>query len=823
MTARARTALLTILALIAFVTTASAQVRYRIIEVQIEGNQTASRSLIMGVSSLKVGSDLTPTAVSETIRRLYGLGFFKDIQVEAEEVPGGVKIFVVVKELPKLGSLTYSGNKQIKTKDLEEALRLGVGGYISPYLIQEKKTHIEDLYAEKGYFRVEATPVLTYNFDSTIADLEFKIDEKSKVKVEKVVMYGNSQVDAGDVIGKMRNRKRGLLKSSNFAQDKYDEDLGKVIDEFHKRGFIDAHLISDSMYIDTLRNRMTIYLNVYEGPRYYFGNVEITGCECLPADYLESLIKFDSGDVFNSEKYDESLNEIHSAYWDVGHLHSRVDDVRTTRQDSVIDVSYDISEGLPSHVKMISIIGNNRTKDRVIRREISMLPGNVFRQDLLIRSVRDVMALNYFESAVPTPLALPNGDVDIEFEVTEKRTGEVMAGAGYNSQDKLVGNVGIGIPNFRGMGQNVAFNVEFGSNRNSFSASFSEPWLFGYPTSMALSLYTINRNWYDEYIEGSQGGSIRIGRRLRWPDNYFRIYASYGLERTRYYDFDDDYESECYYKSYYYYNDPSTDDTVLDEALAQHLYNPYPGSIVSYNEEWLTGSTLSLTLTRDSRNLPQFATSGSKMSYTIEQTGGFLGGFWHYMKHNFEISKFIPLFWKFSLGAKLNYAVVTSPSGDDRIQVSDRFTPGGTDYDGTVRGYDGGSLTPDTLVAASDTTFLYDDPDMIPGVDPPDDTLYTSFTTRVRGKYMLVTNIELQFPIVERQVYGMLFFDAGNSWLHKENIKPFHDLYRGVGLGFRIVVPGIGTIGFDFGYALDDHDGDGRGWKPHFQIGSTFR
>jgi outer membrane protein assembly factor BamA len=155
--------------------------------------------------------------------------------------------------------------------------------------------------------------------------------------------------------------------------------------------------------------------------------------------------------------------------------------------------------------------------------------------------------------------------------------------------------------------------------------------------------------------------------------------------------------------------------------------------------------------------------------------------------------------------------------------VTDRFTPGGTDYDGTVRGYDGGSLTPDSLVSASDTVFLYDNANVIPGIDPPSDTLVSSFLSRVRGKYMIVANLELQIPIASRQVYGLLFFDAGNSWLHWEHIKPITGLYRGAGLGFRVLVPGLGTLGFDFGYALDDFRGEGRGWKPHFQYGTTFR
>ena len=162
-------------------------------------------------------------------------------------------------------------------------------------------------------------------------------------------MTGAKRVKPKDVIKKMRNRKRGFLKSSDFAQEEFDDDLLKVINEFHERGHIDAYMISDSMHIDSASNRMTIYLEVYEGPRYYFGNADITGNSELSTKILKNALTFKSGKKFSSKQYDESLMEISSAYYEIGHLHVRIDDQRTTRADSIIDIAYTISEGLPSH------------------------------------------------------------------------------------------------------------------------------------------------------------------------------------------------------------------------------------------------------------------------------------------------------------------------------------------------------------------------------------------------------------------------------------------------------------------------------------------
>ncbi|MBK7140945.1 MAG: outer membrane protein assembly factor BamA [bacterium] len=825
---RAWIALLTLLLVAGVFSPVVAQEGPRVVDVEVVGNRITAPSLILGVSKIDKGSPINATIIQETMRRLYGLGIFSDVKLEAEEVTGGLKLFIIVKELPKLSGLTFSGNDKFSSKELTEKLKLGVGGYISPFLVHEKAEQIRKLYADKGYFQATVGHTLTYSADSSEAVLVYQVNERSKVKVENVVMTGNKEVPAGDLIGKMRNRKRGFLKSSDYAEEKYEEDLTKIVEEYHKRGFIDAYVVSDSQTIDTSISRMTIYLEVYEGPRYYFGESIFKGNSILKTKTLERALKHIPGEVFDAEKYDKSLMEIYTTYQEIGHLHIRVNDERTTRSDSLLDITYDITEGLPSHINLVRIVGNNKTKDKVIRRELSTLPGQTFSRSLLIRSVRDAMALNYFANVEPTPIDLANGDVDIEYKVTEKQTGQVSAGAGYNSQDKLVGSVGLGIPNLMGNGQSVSFQVEKGNRRNSFSLSFTEPWLFGRPTLLSTDIYTTNRRWYEDYTEGRQGASIRVGRRLRWPDNYFRIYGAYRLESNRIYDFSDAFVFSNSIKDIYYQdreaNDsldlPPAGDTLSGDKYAGYVRRSYlPGSILEEDGNWRTASRFSFTLTRDSRNLPEFATSGSQFSYTFESTGGFLGGYYRYQHHQIEYAKFIPLFWGMAIAAKVEWGAVTSPFDDDHILLSDRFTPGGTSYDGIVRGYDDGVLTPDSTVYDQDRYFLIDS--LLDTTDVTDQ-VRDSNTVRIRGNYMFVTNMELQIPIANQQLYGLIFFDAGNSWRELNDVK-VNSLYRGVGFGFRIAVPGIGTIGFDFAYPLDKYRDESQKWKPHFQIGTTFK
>ncbi|UCD18424.1 MAG: outer membrane protein assembly factor BamA [Candidatus Zixiibacteriota bacterium] len=790
---------------------------FKVVEVEIKGNQAATTSLITSVASINIGEQLTPSTIPSAVKRLYGLGFFSDIQVDAEEVTGGIKILIRVRELPKLQALEFKGNKEIKSDDLEKVVDLATGRYLSPHLVSKKRNEILGKYGEKGYFLAEVDYEVRYTPDSTGATLVYRIREGSKIKVEKVVLTGNQRVEAGKIIGKMRNRKRGFLKSSNFDKEKYPEDLEKIIEYLHKEGYIDAYLKSDSITIDSARNRMTVYLDIYEGPRYYFGKTTWSGNEVFDERILFRTLKYNEGDVFNREKYDESIYEIYFLYQEKGHLHLRViDDLKT--RDSLLDITFDVVEGLPSKVNLVRIIGNTKTKEKVIRREMSTRPGQVFHRSYLMRSVRDIMQLNYFENVLPDIIDLPSGDIDVLVTVTEKQTGQISAGAGYSGQDKFVGTFGLGIPNFRGIGQNLSFNIDVGSRRNSYSISFTEPWMFGTPTLFGSDLYYTNRQWFSDYTEGRRGGSVRLGRRLRWPDNYFRAFIRYRLEDDRFYDFSDGYRlGNSYLSRNIYPIQVAPDQVRLDTNLV--VGGPLPGSLLEFKEEWFTSSSLQFTITRDSRNLPEFATSGSTISYSFENVGNMLGGYWEYQKHMLSLAKFIPVFHNIALAGRLTFGAIRASAGDDHILEFDRFSPGGTGYDGTIRGYDDGSLTPDSLQQIEIRNDFYS-PDSSEIVQTTYDT--TTSRVRVRGKYMLVGNLELQIPIMQNQLYALLFYDIGNSWLNHRDIN-FDDIYEGVGLGFRLVVPGLGTIGFDFGYPLDTRSGQDKGWHPHFQIGTTFR
>lgn len=819
-----------------------------IVSVEVVGAEVTSTDLIKSVASILPGTALNTGAIRDATLRLDGLALFDDIAFLVEEVTGGVKLYISVKERPRLTSITFKGNDKIDNDDLMKVVKLRPGAYISKFIAFDKRNAILRKYADKGYFLTKVEDSLIYNADSSEVALLFNITENEKVKVRSVHIEGEKQMLEKDLVGAMSNRKKGFLKSSNFNRDKYQEDLDKVIAKYHDNGFIDAYLISDSIYVDTAANRVDIFLKTYEGPRYYFGTATFTDNDVYTDQQLSRVLKYHRFDIFDQEKYDESIFEIYSAYQERGHLNIRVIDDKKF-EDSIINISYQIIEGLPSKVHLVKITGNLKTKDKVIRRELSVRPGQVFHRSLLMRSLRDVMALNFFTNVVPDVQNLPNGDVDIEIKVEEKQTGQLNAGAGFSARDRLVGTFGMGIPNFRGNGQALNFNLEFGGRRNSSQISFTEPWMFGRPTLFGADIFQLNREFVNIYTEGRRGGSIRLGKRLRWPDNFFRVSASYRLEGDRFFDFRDSYIfSNTINTLTFDFNqavdttfnlDPNDTtiviSTTIDTVFRAGAIDTLPtdtitGSLLEFGEEWQTASILSLSITRDSRNLPEFATSGSRFRYTLSKAGGGLGGFWNYTKHSLEFAQFFHVYKGIALAARMQFAGIKA-ANDRTILESERLSPGGTSFVGVVRGYDDGSLTPDSTITqfsntiVRDTTFL--DGSSNSGIDTTGSATPADILVRVRAKYMLVSNLELSVPLSKNSIYFLTFFDAGNSWLRWNQVR-FGDLYPSVGIGFRMSVPGIGTIGFDFGKPLRNRiraDGfeAGKGWHTHFQVGTIFR
>ncbi len=788
------------------VASASAQTR-PIAEVTVEGNRIADEQLIRNVSGLKVGEQLSRESIQQAIHNVYGLGLFSDVRVVGEDSEDGARVIIEVTELPRLDKIHFQGNKEVKEKDFELTLRKGQT--ISPHALAEAERQIRATYQEKGFFLVEVEAELQPTPVTGETDVVFAIEENKPVVVEELIFEGNQQLDDGELAGAVDNTPRGIFKKifggGKFNREKYAEDKIAIIDRYKEKGFLDAILVSDTIILNEEKTAVTLRYVVDEGPRYYFGTTTFSGdLETFTEEQLRKVLTYGANDVFNQEKYEESIGNIYTAYQEEGYLYARVID-ETKTVDTTVNITYEISEGVPAHVRRIEITGNVKTKDKVIRRELAIFPGQTFRRSRLMRSLQNVMRLNYFANVLPDYKVLPDGRVDLEFAVEEKPTGQIQVGGGYSGQDKFVGTVSLGIPNLFGNGQEANLSVDYGARRQSYSFGFTEPWFLDTPTSVGFDVYDLDRTWDDarvtgtnDYTEQRTGFGLRLGRRLRWPDDYFRVYWRYSFERQSFTDFTDAY----------------IQDTDISE---QSKLN---------NFDWpLSSSATAITISRDTRDLPEFATSGTRSAYEVEFTGGILGGDWAFTRHFVTHARYHNVWKGFTFAPVFKLGVLQGASQFNSIPESELFYAGGIRSDGMIRGYDDG----DIRARLNDSTITGHIPGLVSGdlvsqLVRNDGTRRYFATTIEGGRAVGILNAELTFPIASQQIYGLLFFDAGNVWLNATDLAPF-DLYTSYGFGFRLAVPGMGTLGFDFGIPLRaiPELGISKGkLKPHFQFGGTF-
>ncbi len=746
--------------------------------VEVVGNQSADRNLILSVAGLHSGESIDFEKIQNAIKAIYGLRLFSDVQIWGEEQGDKINLTVKVAEYPRIRQILIEGNDKIKKNDILEVLTLKEGEIASPSQVQNGLNKILDLYHQKKFplAEVESEPV---PHSSGELVLKYIIKEGPKVKLKSVLITGNRAFKSSKLKGKLK------LKVDNF-EEKFQDGKENLTSFYKDNGYLDATIVAESVWYSPDKKEMNVWLAVSEGPQYRFGNVSVEGEKLFSEEALLRRMKFKTGEVYSQKKYEESLQAISELYFEEGHIYLQVrDELRTDQQR--VNLHLSLVEGVPAHVNLIGIEGNTKTKEKVIRRELFLRPGDLFRRSLLMRSIRNVMVLNYFANVTPNFEVLPNGDVDLVLKVEEKPTGQISFGAGYSETDKLVGTIALGIPNLFGNGQSADFNWDFGKRRNSFSFSFTDPWFRDTPTTIGLDIFSIDRRGYsNDYTEKSRGVGLRGGRRLTWPDNYFRIVGRYRFERINYDDFSDGFIAGVDASLIRSDSTLSSDSLRLDslrEIELGKLRNPNFTSAIDF------------TLVRDSRDLIQFATRGSVVSANTEIGGSFIGGNWNYIKEVIDLKKYIRLIGKIVLYGRAKYGIVDSwkKNIESNISYTERFTPGGIDPDGLVRGY------PDSWIGLRNLQGF------------------------PLARSMAVYNLELQIPIAEQQIYGILFADAGNAWLtgkEAQLVSFSGGLYRSAGFGVRLVVPMLGMIGFDYGYGFDYPYSD-KG-RIHFQFGQQF-
>lgn len=755
---------------LAFTTSVLAQRQpsFKILGISVEGNKIADNNFVKLSSGLSEGEQITSDDIQTAIKQLWGLNMFEDIAIVLDrQVGDGVYLTIKVREYPRLNKIELEGNKKLKKKDLDKELDFFKGQVVSPRDVNRVRRKLLKLYENKGYLLAEIEPEMSPAEGQDMVNLRIKIREGNKVQIEKITFHGNDSFNNGKLRKQMKKTKEnGFLGGGDFDAEKYKEDLEKVIEFYRAEGFRDAEFVRDSLHYGPEKKDMFIDIWINEGRKYYFGDITWEGNKLFPERVLASLLGFQSGDVYSAKKLQQAVTErLGSLYYDSGYIFATVNPVEKPVGENKVDIHFLVTEGNAVTINKIRIAGNTKTKEKVIRRELFMRPGDVFSREALIRSQREVWVLNYFSDVKPDVQPVNEEKVDVLLEVAEKSTDTANMSAGWSERDKLIGSIGVSMNNLFGNGQRLSFDWNFGRSYRSFQLGFTEPWLFDTPTLAGISVFDTKRsNAYGVgYAQRLQGGSLRLGRRLTWPDNYFRIDWIYRLQNIEYYDFTGD---------------------LVDPAVRRRL---------GISDVPLLSSSMTFIFSRNSLNRPEFPTAGSQVSLSTEFAGGPLQGNVGYSKYVFQADWFFPTFMGlvWYTGFQAGY-VRQLPNNE--VPYLEFFFMGGEGLSNSIalRGYD--------------------------------DPLRTG--TSVPGRTMLKYVLELRIPIAPNPtIFGLMFAEAGNTWESLENTDPY-DLRRSAGIGARVFMPLLGIIGFDYAYGFDYINSvTGRrtgSWKPHFIFGRSF-
>jgi outer membrane protein insertion porin family len=765
---------------------AQRQRSFRILGLTVEGNKTADANFIKLSSGLSLGELVANDDVQAAIRQLWSLNMFQDVQVLLDREAGdGVYLTLKVEESPRLDKIEYDGNKKFKKKELEKEIDLFKGQVLSPGDLAKVRRKLKKFYEKKGYLLAEIE-AMTEPADTGRVNLKLKFAEGSKVQIKAVTFNGNLAFNDGKLRKQMKKTKQdSWLRGGDFDEKKYREDLDHVVEFYRTQGYRDAEFLRDSVYYGADKKDMFINIAVNEGTKYYIGKITWEGNKLFPDKLLAALLGFQTGEVYSSEKLQKAVSErLGSLYYDSGYIFATVNPVEKPVDSSKVDLHFLITEGNAVTINKIRIAGNTKTKEKVIRRELYLRPGDTFSREALIRSQREVFVLNYFADVKPDVQPISDEKVDVSLEVTEKSTDTANMSAGWSERDKLIGSIGVAFNNFRGNGQKLSVDWNFGRFYKSLQLGFTEPWLFDTPTLAGVNIFDTDRDagYGYQFGQRSRGGSIRVGRRLRWPDNYFRTDWIYRLQALEY-DL-----SGANSEDLQYFEDIGIQDGKLTSSSITHIFS------------------------RNSLNRPEFPTAGSQVSLSTEIASGPLLGNVGYHKHILQAEWFMPTFGGLVWFTNFQIGYMDTLGGSrSQIPYLENFFMGGEGLSNSIplRGYD--------------------DPlrNRVAGV----------------GLTMMKVGLELRVPIAPNPtVFGLLFAEAGNTWRNFSSANPFEKthvahgrilgLRRSAGIGARVFMPLLGIIGFDYAYGFDNIEFDestgrttGRlrgAWKPHFVFGRSF-
>lgn len=797
--------------------------------VTVTGAQYLDSEVLVTISKLSVGQyiEVPSEQTSNVIKDLMAQNLFEDVQLYATKIQEET-IFLEIRvvERPRLTRIDINGLSKSQTEEVRKRLNTNAGKIVNDNLLLTTKATIEKFLREKSFLYPDIK--ITTKPDSAQANNEIvvvDVERNKKIKVNSINFTGNEEFSNKQLTKFMKGvRPRAWFRvfgPGKFKDDKYEEAKTNLVAKMQDKGFRDAQILKDTVRRHD-NNEVAIDIDVYEGPKYYVGNISWSGNSKFKDSTLNILLGIQHGDVYSEEKLNSKLSgptrnsdDIAAIYQNDGYLTFSVQPVIKRIYQDTIDLEIQMFEGKQYTINNVILKGNDVTNDRVVLRSIYTKPGQKYSRELLVRSVREISQLGMFDEQkvqpMPTNLNYEEGTTDIEFSVAEKPSDQVELSGGYGA-GQVIGTLGLTFNNFstsnffkkeswkplpRGDGQKLSIRGQTSGKRyQSYSFSFSEPWLGGkkpiyfglsaYISNSQLQRYNYLENRYEDY-EGipkiqMHGVTATLGKRLQWPDNYFQINSSLSYQR--------------------YFLDNYGGIFVFSDGTA---YN------INFTQE----------ISRNSIDAPIYPTSGSHIKFSVQLTPPY--SLWNnmnyetapdnekykfteYHKWKFDSQWYTKIAGKLVLKAQAQFGYLGNYSTQAPISPFERFKLGGDGMQGfdflqgseiiAMRGYANGALIPASTGSNQQGIAIQSG-------------------SPIYAKYQ----IELRHPIMlndQATVFALAFAEAGNTWNKFDEVNPFK-VRRSVGVGARIFLPIFGMLGIDYGHALDPIPGlTTDRWKQNF-------
>ncbi|MFY9270212.1 MAG: outer membrane protein assembly factor BamA [Candidatus Manganitrophaceae bacterium] len=733
--------------------------------IEVKGNKRIDSVTILSKMSLKEGDLFSPDRVREEVKAVYRMGYFDQVEVETEGLEGGLAVTFVVREKPFLVDVVYEGNQQFDKEKLKEKVPIKLGTFLDVEEVHAYVEKIKKLYEGDGYYNADVTPV-TQRIGEDQAVLTFLIREGEKAYVRTIRMEGNKAFTEKELKKQIEISPyfwltSWLTESGRYKEEALQADLEKLREFYLNHGYLQMQITEPKVELSEDKKWFAITFPIVEGEQFRIREIRYEGNTLFGTERLAAVTKSKGGELFNRGRIRQDIASMVDLYGERGYIFANVVPQLNPRfEERVVDVAFQVSEDAEIKVREIHIAGNDKTRDKVIRREIRVNEQEVVNTKLLRRSFQRLNNLNFFENVEIVPQQVEPGWVDLDVQVKEKPTGTFSIGGGYSSVDRLIAMIDITQGNLFGRGQLLRGKVESGKRRKTYTLTFREPYLFDTNISGTTNLFNTVRN-FNSYKEKRIGADLILGR---FFGEYVSASVSYTLETLN----------------------------IFDLRRVNGAVDPnIPLRVRRQAERGRTlTSALGFSLARDTRDFAFDPRQGGRNSISLEYAGTFLGGDNDYYKVILDSSRFFPL-WRdhvLSIHGRFGYA---AGIGDKELPIGERFFVGGIN---TIRGFKFGRAGP-----------------------------ITSTGEILGGNKELLVNVEYLIPLVpEAKIKWLFFYDIGRSFDDSEPVR-LSELRQGAGFGIRWISP-VGPLRLEFGANLRPKEeiGESRKFLPEFSIGTLF-